>query len=111
MQQGWNLMLIFSHGRLPRSCLTASPDSTNAASTVVMGTVRPGARQEMTGGEAPAPHLLSSPALPALFMPIAVFDDGKFLFLAWSAGEFRQLPHRSYQSDAILLPSEKSELP
>jgi hypothetical protein len=40
--------------------------------------VRPGARQEMTGGEAPAPHLLSSPALPALFMPIASLMTGNF---------------------------------
>jgi hypothetical protein len=72
-----------------------------------MGMVRLGARQEKTGGEAPAPLLLSSPALPALFMPIAVFDDGKFLFLTYSAGQFRQFSGQPY---AILLLLGKSEL-
>ncbi len=72
-----------------------------------MGIMRPGARQEKTGGEAPAPLLLSSPALPAFFMPIAVLGDGKLLFLTCNAGQFRQFSSRAY---AILLPSGKSEL-
>jgi hypothetical protein len=61
----------------------------------------------MTGGEAPAPLLLSSPALPAFAMVIAVLDDGKLLFLTCSAGEFRQFCNQSY---TLLLPLGKSEL-
>jgi hypothetical protein len=62
------------------------------APTVVMGMVR----------------LRSPPALPAYFMPIAILDNGKSIFLTCSAGEFRQFSDQSY---AILIPQEKSKLP
>jgi hypothetical protein len=61
----------------------------------------------VTGGEAPAPLLLSFPALPSSFMVMAVFGDGKLLFLTCSAREFRKFSRQAY---AILLPSGKSKL-
>jgi hypothetical protein len=79
----------------------------DAAPKVVMGIVRPDALQAMTGGESPALLLLSLPALAVLFMPIAVFNGAKFLFLPCRAGKFLQF---SGQLHAIPLPSRKSKL-
>jgi hypothetical protein len=75
-----------------------------------MGIVRSGARQKKTGEEAPAPLFLSSLALPALFLIIAVFDDGNFLLLPVRAGQFRQIVQFSRPPYDILLPSRKKQI-
>jgi hypothetical protein len=72
------------------------------------GIVRPGARHEKTGEDTRRDTGVSPPALLGLFILISVLDNAKFLFLTCNAEKFPQFAGQSY---AILLPSEKSELP